>query len=559
LQALELALMTQLYARLDRVHDRFRRRLKLGLAVRWGLRGAGLGLAGALAVSLAGLLAQGLVPEAYFRLLVLGLGLGAALAGALALAWPQSRLDTAIELDGRLGLQERLATAVELRRRGWATTGAIGRLQLEDTLRLCVAKESGAALPVPVVRRDVVIAALLLLSSLLPLLLGRSAFEAARRQQAVDRAVQAEAARIEALQLQIAETEGLSPEQREALGRPLQTLEQQLSEARSPEAALAALSEGERDLRELARPKSLALADTLRATGERLRQSTDRELAALGQQLAQGDFQAAAETLRQMDLRPSTAAQAEAQARQLDAAAEMAQAATPELAQALRETASSLRNSDSTGARQSLAGAAQAMDDVGQEVLQAEMAAAAAESLSQAEGRTRQLAQEMAESAGQARRSQGDSQGPMGGAQSEGAGASQGQSGSNASPGQNEGGGAGRGESAAGQVQGSSGSGQISQGNAPGDGGIRSYQPLQPSARLGGEGGTNLALAGSGEAGDLVLRNLGLAPGAEADAQVPYTEVFGLYEAAARTAIDNLRPPPFLEALVRQYFSSLSP
>ena len=559
MQAVELALMTERYARLERVHDRFRRRLKLGFAVRWGLRGAGLGLAGALAVSLAGLLAQGLVPEAYFRLLVLGLGLGAGLAGALALAWPQSRLDTAIELDGRLGLQERLATAVELRRRGWATTGAIGRLQLEDTLQLCVEKESGAAFPVPLVRRDVVIAALLLLASLLPLLLGRSAFEAARRQQAVDRSIQAETTRIEALRNEFAETERLSPERREALNRTLQALEQQLGDARSPEAALAALSEGERNLRELARLPALGPADTLQATGERLRRSPDQDLAALGEQLAQGDFQAAAETLRQMDLRPSTAAQAEAQARQLDAAAETAQAATPELAQALRQTASSLRNSDSTGARQSLARAAQALDDVGQEILQAEMAGGAAESLAQAQGRMRQTAQELAESRRQAGRSQGDRQGSLGGAQLAGSGASQGQSESNASPGQNEGGGAGRGESAAGQVQGSSGSGQISQGNAPGDGGVRSYQPLQPSARLGGEGGTDLALAGSGGAGELILGNVGLTPGTKADAQVPYTQVFGLYEAAARMAIDNLRPPPFLEALVRQYFSSLSP
>ena len=555
MQAVELALMTERYARLDRVHDRFRRRLKLGLVVRWGLRGACLGLAGALAVSLAGLLARGLAPEAYFRLLFLGLGLGGALAGALALAWPQSRLETAMELDGRLGLQERLATAVELRGRGWATTGGIGRLQLEDTLRLCEAKESGAAFPVRLARRDVLMAAILLLGSLLPLSFGRSAFEAAQRQLAVDRAVQAEAARIEALHVQIAETQRLSPEQREALGRPLQTLEQRLSEARSPEAALAALSEGERELRELARPPSLALAETLRSTGERLSRATDRDLAALGQQLAQGEFQAAAETLRQMDLRPSTEAQAEAQARQLEAAAEMMQAATPEMAQALREAASSLRNSDSTGARQSLAGAAQALDDASQEILQAEMAAGAAESLARAQDDMRQTARELAESGGLAGRSQGDLQGSAGGAQPDSPGAAQGQTASNGS----DGGGAGRGEGSAGRLPGSSGSGQLPQANAPGDGGARAYQPLQPSARLGGEGGPNLALAGSGEAGELVLGNPGLMPGMDGDAQVPYTEVFGPYQAAARMAIDNLRPPLFLEALVRQYFSSLSP
>src|SRR3990170_2143385 len=126
--------MMERYARLQRVHDRWRRRLKLGLAVRWGLRGASLGLAVGLAVSVARLLAESLVPQTYIQLVLTGLCLGAALASALALAWPQSSLATAIQLDGRLGLKERLATAVELRRRGWAAIGAMGRLQLEDAL-----------------------------------------------------------------------------------------------------------------------------------------------------------------------------------------------------------------------------------------------------------------------------------------------------------------------------------------------------------------------------------------------------------------------------------------
>jgi len=135
LQALDLALMKERYAQLDRVHGGWRRRLKLVLAARWGLHGAGAGLAGGLAVSLAALYARALVPEAYVRLLALGAVLGAGLAAALALAWPRSSLSTAIDLDQRLGLRERLSTAVELRRRGWP--GALARSQLEDTLQTC--------------------------------------------------------------------------------------------------------------------------------------------------------------------------------------------------------------------------------------------------------------------------------------------------------------------------------------------------------------------------------------------------------------------------------------
>jgi hypothetical protein len=112
----------------------------------------------------------------------------------------------------------------------------------------------------------------------------------------------------------------------------------------------------------------------------------------------------------------------------------------------------------------------------------------------------------------------------------------------------------------AGIEQGSaSGSDPIAQGNAPGDGGERPYQPLQPSARLGGDATLPLSLGGSGETGELILGTAGLAPGTPEEARVPYTDVFRRYETSARLAIDNLQPPPHLEALVREYFSSLAP
>jgi hypothetical protein len=77
LQTLDPALMKERYDQLDRVHGGWRRRLKLSLAASWGLRGAGAGLAGGLAVSLAALYTRTLVPEAYLRLLALGAVLGA--------------------------------------------------------------------------------------------------------------------------------------------------------------------------------------------------------------------------------------------------------------------------------------------------------------------------------------------------------------------------------------------------------------------------------------------------------------------------------------------------
>ena len=78
-------------------------------------------------------------------------------------------------------------------------------------------------------------------------------------------------------------------------------------------------------------------------------------------------------------------------------------------------------------------------------------------------------------------------------------------------------------------------------------------------ARLGGDGALPLSLGGSGQAGELILGMTDLAPGTPEEARVPYTDVYRRYEASARLAIDSLQPPPHLEALVREYFSSLAP
>lgn len=560
MQSTDHAFLADRYARLEHLHVGWRRQLRLGSAVRWSLRGAIFGLAAALAFSLAAVHARALPPATYVRLLVLTSGASGALAAGMALVWPCSPLAAARRLDRQLGLHERLSTAIELRQRGWPTAAGLTRLQLEDTLQACQAVQAGPSLPLQRLGRDALIAALLLAASMLLLPLGRPAFEAAARQSAFQRAVESEVARIEALHVAISEAEQIDPTGREALAQPLQTVEQRVGEAHSPEQALSALSAAEGELRQLARPQALDLADALNQTGARLSQAPDQDLAELGTQLAQGNFEAAAETLQRMELQPSTTAQAQAQARSLRAAAEMLRGTAPELAQALRDAGAALQNGDSAATRPSLDDAAQALEQINQQILQAEMAANAAEALAQAQVRLLQAAGELAEAGDAAGAAQGESQGSMTSGRADGAGSQPGQSGSSIASGQGEAGGAGRGERAAGAMQGApSGTDPIAQGNASGDGGERPYQPLQPRSRLGDEGTLGLALAGSGEPGDLVLGTAGSAPGTDAEAHVPYTAVFGQYEATARQAIDNLQPPPYLEALVRQYFSSLVP
>jgi hypothetical protein len=157
LSAIDLALMTERYARLDHLHGGWRRRLKLVLAARWGLRGAGAGMAGGLAVSLAALYSRVLVPEAYAAVGLGGPGRRWPRPGnGVARPW----LATAIDLTADWGCRTP-EHGGGLRRCGWR--GALVRSQLEDTVGL---PDAQTMLPLQCLTRGSVAVLLLLISSL---------------------------------------------------------------------------------------------------------------------------------------------------------------------------------------------------------------------------------------------------------------------------------------------------------------------------------------------------------------------------------------------------------
>ncbi len=540
------------YARLDRLHRRWRRWLSLAQAARWGMRGAAGALGLGLAASLIGIQRQVLLPEGYLRLQAYLFTIGASVAALLGLLWPRSLHRSARLFDRRFGLRERISTAVELAAAGWPGAGEMALWQLNDTLQVCQQVNFRAGRRLRVSPRDLALAALMILVALAPLKYGREAFDTAVRQAAFKRNVAAETARIEALQQQIAGAERLEPERRSDLLQTLQNLETQFDRTSSVEQALAELAGGENELRSLADSSEIDVGARLREAGERLAQGPDQGLAEFGRHLQRGDFQAAAEALDQMELRTATQDEALAQAGELETAAETVEWANPQLAESLRSAASALRQGDPARAEAALAEGARSLAEAGQQILQAELAAQAANEIAAAQERLMQSSQDSLQSAAGAWQGQGDGQVGQGqaiGAEGGESGQAQGQAA----------GGAGQGDfqsQAASSAE--AGPQPISQDNLPGDGGELPYQPVQPPTLLGADGGQLVTLPGSGDPGELILGAASQPIGA-GDTQVPFLQVYHQYEAYARRAINNLRPPTYFEALVRDYFSSLAP
>ncbi len=93
----------------------------------------------------------------------------------------------------------------------------------------------------------------------------------------------------------------------------------------------------------------------------------------------------------------------------------------------------------------------------------------------------------------------------------------------------------------------------------PNDGGTTTYEPIYSPYRLGGSGGTEVQLPGSGDPGSEVVGEGPSRPPTDGAAQVPYNQVFNEYNAAAQHAIDSGQAPVRLKPVIRDYFSSLEP
>jgi hypothetical protein len=566
----------EIKAQLEAHLRRLRRRLRLVEGIDLGVWGLAVGLAAAVALfGVARLTPLAPLPS------LLPIGAGLAVAGILftqAMAWlrPRPLFTVARLADRRRELRARLATAWSIAGEGRLGPAAplVRQAQLADALQVAAALVPRSAFPLRLPRRGVG-ASLVLALALAPLLLlpNRQEAELACR-AAVAKAIAEQVAELELLQAELTELEELSETEtgREVLAG-LDAVRQSLAEGDlSQEEAVAVLSEAEAKLRRLQDQGTAARQAAMQEAGRRMGQASATDLnQALAEALAEGDAEFAASILADLagEVGQSLTREEElALSDALEQAVEALSASDPDLARSLDEAAQAIRAGDIGAARQALSRASGAMAGAGQEI-EAQQAAG------RAAARLREGRQEVAQAGPQATGDQAAQAGQQGQA---GQGGQEGQSGQDqqgqgGQSGQGQAGGAGQGASASSSGEAGAGSGsgdpgqpgeggavggQMPTGNAPGQGLERVYEPIYVPRLLGGEGGEDVALPGTGDPDGQAQPLLGQAvePG---EVRVPYNEVYTAYRDVASEALEGGFIPQGMKEIVRRYFSSLEP
>jgi hypothetical protein len=207
----------------------------------------------------------------------------------------------------------------------------------------------------------------------------------------------------------------------------------------------------------------------------------------------------------------------------------------------LTEAARAMASGDRTSAEGALSAAAETLREMGAQARQADQAGRADAVLGESMEQVRQAA---------ARGESSDPAATAGEGMAAGSGAAGDQGEST--------GGSGIGQGGTSDSEGpAAGDGPISSNNQPGDDETQVYLPLGPAERLGAGEGEVIALPRSDQPGETILGQADVPPGQDDLSHVPYRDVLGEFQRVAARAIQNLRPPEHLEALIREYFTSL--
>jgi len=499
-------------------------RLRLAESLRWAAWGSAAGLFLALILSLV----ARLVPLwrrptlAAVALLLTLAGTGAGCAAAWLRPHPLHRRARTIEV--HLDLAERLTTAVEIGLGHLQTSSAMARAQLQETLTAAQQIDTRSALPLHLPRRALLAAGLAVLALTLSLWLPNPQERALRQRAAVQQAVEEQIEILEALQEKLAQTEGLSEAERQAL---LQTLEETIAELEKsranpdPEEALAALSSAEQTLAPLQDVTTEQReAGLQRAAAE----WSDSELTAgLAAALTQGDTAAAAQELAAFAAEKGEALTRE---EELQLARELAQAAATmgetnhELAEQLAAAATAIEQGRIDEAREAIRQAAEQLAEAGQEM---EAYAAVEESLAALQEGRERIAQ-----AGGTTPLGADGSGDQITADGWAGGSSQSGSGQQTEPGHHE----------------DAGSGMP-------------YDEVYVPYRLDEEG--NPVDLGRPDDEGTTIGEAPLPAPESGQATVPYRDVYTGYARRAQNALDSSYIPLGMKQYVRDYFASLEP
>jgi hypothetical protein len=528
--------------------NKWTRRLRLQRAVTWALRGLIVGLVLSLTLGSVGLYQARLLRSEFLFIIVLLSIIAPLIFGLTAYLWRIRPLEAARRFDLLFHLEERVSTALELNREPGYVPPAILQLQLADAITASRDVSPARALPLQLKLREGLFALLFVALIGLVWLRGETWFSAAQQARAVQHAVELQTAQIEELIKQIETHQDLTASQKQALTEPLKAAQQALQNNPSLENSVSVLTSTGEKMQELSDPQSQALSEALKEAGNQLSKQDGSPLQSVGQELAQGNAVNAANELDNLNVSELSSSEQQQLADQLDALAQSLQSTNPQLANQLSQAAKALRNGDTAAAQQALNSASQSLAQAGQQIASSQVASQAASQMQQGAGQVLaagggQQASQLGQG-NQPGQGQGPGQGSNQGSQTAGNGGSGSGSGSN--PGTNS-------------IGNEAGSDPIAQNNGPGDGGETSYEQIYAPQLLGGEGGPQVNLPGSGENGGDVIGEGPTTPGEPGTSTVPYNEVYSQYEQLNNQAIENGTIPAQFMQIIKNYFDSLKP
>lgn len=499
--------------------------------------------------------------------------LALAALGALVLVfWRPPAAGVAQLADRRLGLKERLTTAVEIQRRTDSLDGPmpapLSDLQLSDAVAHLRHVEPVEAFPIRLRLREVNVTLAALLAVVALAVWPNPMQQTVRQREQIQQTVRQEAERLTraADQLAAANLEENSEElsqMEQALRDAARALEQR---AGSGEESLAALAALEQRLQALRGQQGEDLQDALAALAGAMAQDPRTRDAATS--MARGDYKQAAEQMRQMAEQMDQMSQAERArlARSMRQAAQRSSRANPQLSQGMDQAASALEQGNMRDAQSGMSQAAGALEQASGQLRagsQRERALAQMQQSRSQISRSMQQAQNQGQSQ-QARGQQGQ-QGQQGPGQQ---GQGQGQQGQ----GQGQ---QGRGQPGQGQGQGQQGEGgEDSQGQGQGQGqnGANGDQGSGSGAGTGSNPSSNAVYdpvfassqqerieSGQPFSPTDAIQNPDPEQGMQNNAQVDYRQVHARYQDQAVQSLQNNYIPIGLKDLVKDYFSSLAP
>lgn len=527
-------------------------------------------LAGLLAAALVAALArfQPLLTNREVGLLALVLAAVGLLAGLVWLLAQRVPLPQQARFaDRQFHLQERARTAVEIQHGLVDTTPRLAAQQLADTLTAVQKVDAKTQFPFTIQRQDwllLLITALLLATAVW---LPNRQEEILISQRAIEKSIEEQINQLEALSEQIQQNPNLTDAQKEKILAPVEDAIAGLGEGSvSQEQAVAALSEAEAELRDLAAGSNAEqLRQQLQQAGESLANNPQGQT--LGEALQNGNLaQAGAAAAQLADQLPQLSREEQlALAQDLMETAQGLVGTDDQLAQQLAAAAQALQNGDTAAAQQALREAGATLQQRTQEAAAAQQANQAADALNQGRQEVAEAGQGqgpgqpanpdnlLPPSDGRAGPNEGLGQGPDSG---QGQGPGQGE-GNGSGEGNGEGNGQGQGP---GQGQNNGGNGQL---GGPGPGGGHVENVYAPEFRdLSGTEGVDIELPAECVADPSAcgaLLNETPTEFTDEASLVPYTQVFGDYRNAANEALQDDYIPLGLKGYVRDYFSSLEP